>query len=197
LESLRRTAPSVKIVVAVEPDDPQAVEIASEYDAHIAVCSAPRLGCANAWNTAFRASPDDDIYVIGSDDCIFKPKWLENSLKALQKLGGSGLVGFKSGYRREMSDHYLMTRDFIIEHHGGVAAIPHYTSWCLDDEAQLRAKRVKKLVRADNAVVVHTKTKYSDDEGYRMGRDLRDENKLLFGRRLMLGFPDDFEPIIK
>jgi GT2 family glycosyltransferase len=197
LQSLCETAPEVKIVVAIEPDDPQAAEISAEFNADIAVCQAPRLGCSNAWNEALRVRPDDDIYVIAADDCIFKKGWLREALKALKKLDGSGLVAFKSGNREDMGDHYLMTRDFMIQHHGGVAAIPHYTSWCLDDEAQLRAKRAGKWIHAKDAVVVHNHPKHSQDACYVMGRELRDHNRAIYHERQAAGWPDDFEPILR
>ena len=196
LDSIVETAPDVRIVVAIEPDDPQAAEIASEYNADIAVCKARRLGCSNAWNEALRLAPDSDIYVIAADDCIFKANWLSASLSALKKLGGSGLVAFRSGRRLEMGDHYMMTRDFIVKYHGGVAAIPHYQSWCVDDEAQLRAKRAGLWALAQDAIVVHDHPKGEIDAGYAMMRERRDDSRKVFYGRMAAGWPDDFEPII-
>ena len=198
LASLHETAPEVKVVVAIEPDDMEAVEIASEFNAEFVMCAAPRLGCSNAWNTALKASPDDDIYVIAADDAIFKAGWLEAALETLAKMGGSGLVAFASGKRKDFGDHYLMTRDFMIKYHGGVAAIPHYTSWCLDDEAQHRAQAAGLWRRCDEAVVVHNKpNKGQSDAGYDMGRELREENQERYHKRQQAGWPDDFEPILR
>lgn len=195
LKSIRKTA-DVKIVVACDPDDVEAVEIAAEFDADFAICDKPRQGCANAWNTALRASPDDDIYVIAADDAIFCKGWLEAALLALKKLGGSGLIGFRSGRRKDWADHYMMTRDFMIEHHGGVAAIPHYTAWCLDDEAVLRARRAKQFIKAWDAVVIH-KQGERHDEGFRLNEERIEANRQIYYRREKAGFPDDFEPILR
>lgn len=196
LASLKDTAPSVKCVIAAEADDIRALEIARTYGATAAQCEQPLQGCAYAWNTALKASPNDDIYVIGADDAIFKFGWLEESLKALDKLGGSGLVAFKSGHRRKFGDHYMMTRDFIVKHHGGVAAVPHYRSWCVDDEAQWRAKKAGKFIKCNEAVVIHDKGT-EDDKGYIMGQSYRELSRAIYYKRHASGFPDDFEAIIK
>lgn len=196
LASLRDTAPSVKCMVAPEMDDIRALEIARTYGAIVAQCEQPLAGCAYAWNTALKASPNDDIYVIGADDAIFKFGWLEAALKALDKIGGSGLVAFQSGHRKKFGDHYMMTRDFMVQHHGGVAAVPVYTSWCVDDEAQWRAIKAKKFVKCAEAVVLHEKGA-EDDKGYIMWQKYREFNREIYYRRHARGFPDDFEAIIK
>ena len=194
LQSLRDTS-DVKIVVALEIYDSDGFRVAVGYGAEIAYCARHYAGCAYAWNAALAASPNDDIYVIGADDAVFVEGWLGEALKGLEILGGSGLVGFESGKRKDYSDHYMMTRDFMIEHHGGVAAVPHYTSWCVDDEAILRARKVGKFYRSLTAVVRHEKGN-ENDAGYKMGQARRKENKALFYKRQALGFPDDFERII-
>jgi GT2 family glycosyltransferase len=194
LQSLRDTS-DIKIVVALELDDVDGYKVAMNYGAVITFCIPPRAGCANAWNTALAASPNDDLYIIGADDAVFVEGWLGEALKGLDELGGSGLVGFESGHRKDYSDHYMMTRDFMIEHLGGVAAVPHYTSWCVDDEAILRARKVGKFYRSRTAVVRHDKGA-ENDAGYKMGQECRKENKELFYKRQDAGFPDDFERII-
>lgn len=199
VQSLEETAPNVIRVVATDPDDRTAREIAQVFDCVTAVCDDNRLGCAHAWNTALRAYPDADAYVLGADDAIFTAGWLEAALKALQKeLKGSGLVGFNANWKKtDYSFFYLMTRDFIIEHHGGVAAVPHYFTWGLDTEACERAMRVGKYYKALDAVVLHDWQGPYGDETYRMGRARRAETKELYKRREELGFPNDFEPIIR
>lgn len=196
LASLKDTAPNVKCVIAHEVDDTKAVEIAQAYKAIAAQCDKYQAGCAYAWNTALKASPDDDIYVIAADDAIFKFGWLEDALKALDKIGGSGLVAFKSGRRKKFGDHYMMTRDFIVQYHGGVAAVPHYRAWCVDDEAQWRAIKAKKFSKCDTAIVLHEKGG-ENDKGYIMGKKYREPSREIYYNRHAKGFPDDFEAIIK
>ena len=198
LSSLRDTAPDVQIVVAVDDDDETAKHTARLFGAAVAVCKEPRQGCAYAWNTAMQSVANADIYIIGSDDCIFTEGWLEAALRALNKMGGSGLVGFNARWKKtDVSFHYMMTRDFIIEHHGGVAAIPHYSSWCVDSEACERAMRAGKYVRALDAIVLHEWLGPDGDETYRIAKARRTPNKDLFFRRQEQGFPDDFDPILR
>jgi hypothetical protein len=148
---------------------------------------------------ALRAFPDADAYVLGSDDAIFQPGWYEATMQALEQIGGSGLVGFNDGRKdkRALAVHYLMTRDFIIEHHGGVMAVPHYRSWGLDTEACQRAIAAGKYIKCLEAMVVHDWHGPDGDETYRMGLEYRKNVKQIYERRRMAGFPDDFEPIIK
>lgn len=197
LNSIRETARDVHIVIAADADDEIAARTAALFGATLAICKQSRMGCAYAWNTALEAYPDADIYVIGSDDAIFQPGWLEAALKALAKIDGSGLVGFHSGEKDELALHYMMTRDFLIEHHGGVAAVPHYSSWCVDTEAVERARRARKYIKAMDALVLHEWGGPDGDECYRLGAERRDENKALYYKRKKLGFPDDFEPILR
>lgn len=199
LGSLEDTAPSVVRVVATDPDDRTAREIALTFGCIISVCDDNRLGCAHAWNTALKAYPDADAYVLGADDAIFTPGWLEVALKALRKhLGGDGLVGFNAKWKQtEMAFFYLMTRQFMIEHHGGVAAVPHYFTWGLDTEACQRAIRAGKYYKALDAIVLHDWRGPDGDETYTMGRARREETKEIYKQRELLDFPDDFEPIIR
>lgn len=199
ITSLRDTAPDVEIVVAIDPDDLQARLTARLFGAQVAVCKEARRGCAYAWNTAMSAATDADIYVLGADDCIFTPGWLEAALHALNtELNGSGLVGFNAKWKKtDLSFHYMMTRDFIIKHHGGVAAVPHYESWCVDSEACERAKAAGKYYKALDSVVLHDWKGPDGDETYRIAHTRRQVNKELYFQRLKNGFKDDFEPILR
>jgi GT2 family glycosyltransferase len=197
LQSLEDTAPDVVRVVATDKDDRTAREIALTFNCTIAVCRDNRGGCAHAWNTALMAYPDADIYVLGADDAIFTAGWLEAALRALDDIGGDGLIGFNGQWKDSvMSFHYLMTRKFMIEHHGGVAAVPHYFTWGVDTEACKRAMRAGKYKKAMDAIVLHDWQGPDGDETYRMGAERRRETKKIYGGRAKHGFPDDFERII-
>jgi GT2 family glycosyltransferase len=198
LQSLQQTAPHVLPVVSCDPDDHEAHRIADEFGAVHVTIQQPRAGCASAWNVALRAMPDRDVYVLASDDCEFMPGWLEAALEALEQMGGSGLVGFNDGRKppKSLAVHYLMTRDFIAEHHGGVAAVPHYFAWGVDTEAIQRAQRVGKYVKCMSARVIHHWHGPDGDDTYRMGAAHRDETKAIYKQREAAGFPDDFERII-
>ena len=196
LMSLRDTAPDVVPVVSCDPDDCMAHSIAERLGAvHVTIQEA-RAGCANAWNVALRAYPEADAYVIASDDCVFTPGWLETALAALEQIGGSGLVGFNAKWKTtDYAFFYLMTRDFIIKHHGGVAAVPHYKAWGVDTEACDRAMRSGKYIKAMDAVVLHDRSNPNDDT-YKFGEQFHEETKRIYLEREAAGFPDDFSPII-
>lgn len=198
LQSIRDTAPSVNIVVARDADDIHAKDIADEFGAMCVTCAESRMGCAYAWNTALRACPNADMYVLGSDDAVFLSGWLKEGLEYLNKIDGSGLVGLKTKEygKYELSAFYLMTRDFIINHHGGVAAVPHYASWFVDAEACGRAQKAGCYAKTTRRVVVHNWRGPNGDEAYRLANKRRQENRKIYEDRKSRGFPDDFKPII-
>ena len=198
--SLRMTAPNVDIIVAGEFDDLAGQDIAEKYLAEWVDCKEVKAGPAYAWNTALRAAPDYDIYVLAADDLEFKEGWLENALQVLSsKLNGSGLVGFNDETgkfeRAGFATHYMMTRDFIIEHNGGVMVCPYYLCDFVDLEANARAKRAGKFAYSPNSHVPHY-WRVVDDEGYRRADKRRSKAKEVFITRKALGFPDDFERIL-
>lgn len=193
----------IQIAIAAEVDDPEAKQIAREYDAIFAVCKEYRGGPASGWNTALAAAPDYDAYFTGSDDIEYTPGWLEEVLRVLRdELHGSGLVGINDGrWKRELvyrmcATHYLMTRDFIINHNGGVAAAPFYHADYTDMEANFRARRAGCWAWAEKALVRHLWGGPQGDLGYKNASQKRPQMKPLFEKRKGEGFPNDFEAIL-
>lgn len=188
LRSLADTAPEVWPVVAREADDATAEKIGRGYGAIMAVCEKPRAGCAYAWNTALKAAPDYDAYLIASDDAEFLPNWLKCARKGLDK--GFGFIGLYAAWKRTWySFFYLMTREFIIKHHGGVAAVPHYKVWGADTEACDRALAAGQYYKTPEQCVIH----------HRVGilpQSRRMITKQIYNRRKAQGFPDDYERIL-
>ena len=182
----------VRVVVACEPDDKMAPQICEDHDAQCVVLKEARRGCAYAWNEALRAYPWGEAYMIGADDLQFKAGWLE-AAQECQK----GFIGFNDDRSQKyFATHYMMRREFIIKHHGGVAAIPHYTASFVDLEASLRAQRASEYAYLPGAHVTHIWKGPDADECYRLGDARLAENRALFERRKAEGFPDDFEPIL-
>ena len=208
LSSLRDTTNHIKdhiidIVVAAEKDDVEAVNIAYDYQAWITICQEPLQGPAYAWNTALSIAKDYDAYFTGSDDVEYTAGWLDEVLRVLDvELHGSGLVGINDGrWKRETvmkmcATHYLMTRDFIIEHMGGVAAQPFYHADFTDMEACSRARLVNKFVWAEKALVRHHWAGPDSDLGYKRATEKRPLMKPLYEKRKAEGFPNDFKPIV-
>lgn len=193
LQSLRNTASDVVPVVACEQDDTEAPKIAEEFGAVLAVCEQYRAGCAYGWNTALRAAQDFELYVIASDDVEFLDGWLENAMIALQKMDNSGLVGLRGNEAQELSDFYMMSRDFIIKSHGGVAAVPHYEVWGVDTEACMRARRARKYTVTKKQCVTHHRKLYQPKLP---PFDVRQKTNWIYSTRERQGFPNDFEAIL-
>lgn len=203
LKSLNETAPNLPVMVATDPDDAEARKLAGYYGCLSCACPEPRKGPGYAWNTALRAAPSHLAYVLAADDLIFKPGWLEATLAALEKIGNSGMVGFNDGQKNGKIPgiaitHYLLTRDFIIRHNGGVMCCPHYRTWGVDTETTDRAKRAKCFVWAENAHVYHDWQGESPtaDETYKQARPFHARDKETYHRRKKAGFPDDFPRIL-
>jgi len=200
LLSLQTTSPKADIIVASEYDDLSAVDMCEKYKVKRIDCPKQRAGPAHAWNTALSAAPDYDIYVLAADDLEFKPGWLEHALQVLEgSLNGSGLVGFNDETgkfeRAGFATHYMMTRDFIIDHNGGVAACPHYLCDFTDVEANARATRAGKFSYSPNSLVPHHWRRV-DDEAYRRADKRRSKAREVFIKRKVAGFPDDYERIL-
>lgn len=208
LTSWQETAPQLEMRVATDPDDLRAREIVQGYPhAYTTICQELRRGPAYAWNTALKAADtfcrSTGAYIIVGDDCVFKPGWWEATLAGLAHLGGSGLVGFNDGRKdgnRFTSTHYLMTRDFIVKYHGGVAAVPHYRTINVDMEATRRAQRAGMYYWAKDAHVVHdwhgrpNDNKF--DQTYEAARPFWKADAALAKERERAGWPDDFPPVI-
>ena len=200
LQTLKDTAPDLHPVVAAEADDSQAPIIAKEFGATFTVCPEPYRGCGAAWNTALRAAMDFDAYFLGSDDIIFMPGWIEAVLRAFEKLGGSGFVGIndcRKNAEKFCATHYLMTRDFIIDYNGGVAAAPCYACDYTDMEADRRARRAGKWIWAKDALVKHDWKGPYGDETYRRATAVRSGMKSIYLEREKQNFPNNFPPILR
>jgi glycosyltransferase involved in cell wall biosynthesis len=205
LTTIRDTAPECSVVVATDPDDEEARQIAQEFGATVCVTSGKHCGCHVAWNVALAHAPADALaYVCAADDCVFKPGWLEAALKTLDELGGSGLVGLECDKHpgkirtppTDWSTHFLMTRDHLIKYNGGVLMFEHYYCDYSLAESCWRAWVVGRYKHSYNAHVTHLWRK-QNDETYRKSDPFRITSKVEFERRKALGFPDDFPPVLK
>jgi hypothetical protein len=187
----------------MENDDHPARTLAKKYKAFHTDRIIPLAGAAYGWNSALLYAMDYDAYFIGADDISFTANWLEYVLEELDRIGGDGLIGINDTRRDAVkigrASHYLMTRKFIIKHHGGVAAIPHYRSEYTDVESCERAQRVNLYGYADRAIVPHhwLGNEPTADRCYKINRERKEEARRIFNQRKDAGYPDDFEPILK
>ena len=188
------------------------LEIVAAVDADLLTCdalvdqvdtllySAEYRGCSRAWNDALAASNGDPV-VFAADDLRWAPGWLDASLSTLYAFdGGWGLVGFNDGHwDAELSTHYLMSRQFIIEVLGGVIAWEFYEHSFNDLEVNERAKQAGRYAWCEHAHVTHEHWLFGTRP-----QDATDTRKLAahtaserrFHERQAAGFPSDYEPVI-
>lgn len=212
LLSLANTASYCDVYIAREFNDFIAYDMKHEFkdvlNLHSRVCEKENQGPAYAWNMALQHAENVennkkyDAYFLASDDMEFLPEWYEYlevylSTRIPQKYE---LVGVNEGQgkfdRTGWTPFYAMTRDFIVNHNGGVAACPHYKADFVDVEACERAKRDNVFGYCEQAKVIHH-WREIDDEGYKKADPLRKEMKLLYEQRKANGFPNDYLPVIE
>lgn len=196
---------TVDAVVVRESGDEEAEVIAREYGALMPPPNLiPMLGAVYCWNTALAFVPDYDAYVLGSDDIFFMYGWLEECVKYMQQ--GYGAIGFNDNcieefridkqnckivHNAEWATHYLLTRDFIIQHQGGVMCVPYYRNLYIDLETAARAKKAGKFIHALNANIKHDR-----HETAAGGQQYKPRDKIFYDVRKRAGWPNDFPPII-
>lgn len=193
------------ISIAGERDDVEARAIAAEYGATFTPCPEPLQGPGYAWNVALSGAADCDAYFLASDDMEFTDGWLEEVLKVLRdELNGSGLVGINDGRKNSEQirrgavepTHYLMTRDFIARHNGGLAAYPYPVDWT-DMEANARARAAGQWAYAERALVRHVWIGLrGGDEHFKRNQLRKREAKEMYQARKAAGWPADVDPII-
>ncbi len=155
------------------------------------------------WNQALdNARPDAEAFILAADDVVWLPGWLDAALAALETLPDhDGMVGFNDSFLdgSEHATHYLVTRQFLIEHLGGVMAVPYYRHYCVDMENGARAVRVGRYVWAQDAVIDHHHYSYGKmemDHTNKLGVSWNTADLKMFYTRQAMGFPDDFMPIL-
>lgn len=151
------------------------------------------------WNMALKAAAKWDAFFLGADDLFFTPGWLQESMKEVDR--GFGCVSVNDGATNgnDLGTHYLMTKDFIKKHNGGVMVCPHYRSWCCDVETTERAKRAGAYAWAKKSLVEHRHVhfkKSSMDATYARGYRVHQYDQFICAIRRKAGWPDDFERVI-
>lgn len=150
-------------------------------------------GCSRAWNDALRLATGDTL-VLAGDDLVFEDGWLDAALAALEEHPGH-LIGFNDGHwGEELSTHYLMPRDFVVDVLGGVVAWECYGHGYNDREANARARAANRYHWCEAAKVRHEHWTYGervcDDTDTRNLARLA-ESEANFNRRAAEGFPDE------
>jgi glycosyltransferase involved in cell wall biosynthesis len=158
-------------------------------------------GPVRAWNAGL-AQATGEYLVFGADDLWFHEGWLPLALDALEEIRDrNGLVGFNDGITDGSKEctHFLMTREFCRDYHGGVLAFPSYRQYWTDVESYYRATGFDRYRWASGSKVEHLHHlwgKSTNDHTYQKANPYFDRDKRAFERRQTRGFPNDFEPVV-
>jgi GT2 family glycosyltransferase len=160
------------------------------------------LGAIASWNIGAKSVPETDIFIAGADDLIWGDGWLDAAFAALEALPGKqGMVGFNDLDRSDkMATHFLLTRQCAIEVMGGVLAIPAYHHYWSDPEMNARATRAGCYTWCAEAFVEHRSfmnDKALIDDTYQEAARWFKQDEETFNRRKAMGFPNDFEPVLR
>jgi len=158
------------------------------------------LNASEAWNYGLSDAPDYDAYFLAADDIWAQDGWFDEVLR-VHKATGAGMVGINDMHSDGsiMATHYWMTRQFIVEHNGGVMSCPWYRSWCMDLETTERAKRANTYAWAQHAKVDHRHVHWGAapmDGTYAFAKPRHIYDQVVCDYRRRNGWPDDFEAVI-
>jgi GT2 family glycosyltransferase len=199
VQGLRETTEGhdVEIVCAVD-HDPETAERLKHFVTVLDYSDGYR-GCSKAWNDALACATGDPI-VFAADDLIWQAGWLDAALAALDEHPGH-LIGFNDGHwGAELSTHYLLPRDFIIEVLGGRVAWEGYKHSFNDLETCERARRAGRYHWCEEARVYHEHWLFGDrqqDETDTRRLPDHPQDQRIYNDRRTAGFPDDLEPVIE
>jgi hypothetical protein len=204
LESIFETCERDRVttVVSVSSQDKTSLKMLAKLPVIVMEQGHGIDNSVSAWNEALSRFPNYARYVAAADDLIFHRGWYEYAMLGVSELNHSGLIGFNDlNYNGDdkWASHWLATRDFLVEHNGGVLLTPHYKAWYTDPEICARARRAGKYLWKEGAVVEHRHPDFGlaeIDETYDRGKRYYALDAEIFANRQARGFPDDFEPII-
>lgn len=184
--------PELEVVVIHDKDDP--TMIGSHFGPFIHHEMPVRYTGIQKWNIGLSlANPNSHYYMLLGDDTEFPPNWKHVALQT----PNDGFVGFHDGHHTNFYPHYMMTRAWCKQYHGGVLAIPAYKAWYCDVETIARARRVSH--EANGGLILHHNPFYGEgerDDSYRFTQQNKYQDATTFMKRQALGFPDDFEGVI-
>ncbi len=206
LESLfEHTPPSaVDVYVSIFKDDACSREVLRRFKVTPVYRTTDEyaLGCIYGQNVLLRAAPDYDFYVIASDDLRYHAGWFEAAWAKMHLLHDYGLVGFNDlhsdGY--EYAAHFLVSRQFLIDHHGGVIFPPQYRSWWCDRELSDIAMRHNCYSFATEAVVEHLNHAWgglAHDRTYQDAELNYDNDYAIYQSLKARNFPVEWDAILR
>jgi glycosyltransferase involved in cell wall biosynthesis len=182
-----------EVICSLSLTDAKSHAVALEANAQVTDNHIGLTGGTIAWNEASEVCRGDVLSMIG-DDSIVKGDWLKI---ALRELGHSGVVGLNDLSRTDgerFSTHPVVTRDYLIQHNGGVLCVPHYVHYFVDVELCEHAQALGKYHFAKEAIIDHQwKGNKSDkDNVYSWAQRYFDADAQCYKQRKQRGFPVDF-----
>lgn len=153
-------------------------------------------GAVAAWNTGYRAALGKYL-VLGADDLVFcDPTWIEEALSLMSEQ--HGYVGLNDSNRGgdDFATHYMVSRNWIDEHNGGLLCTPHYRHQYFDVEQASRARKSGQYVFASRAIVKHEHPAFGKREADTtdLVRDSwQQSDRCIYELRAGLGFPIDWQ----
>lgn len=201
VERLRQTARGYDLEVVAVADDDEVSAAALAPVADAVILTPGRVGPVAGWNLGAEVA-SGDVLVLGADDLWAFHGWVGEMLERMAEFpDGDGMVGFNDLAQDGdvLATHYAVSRRFAREHFGGVLVCPHYQSYYVDVEATARGKRAGRYTWAQNAVLEHRHwlwRKAACDGLYVERAPLMATDEALFRRRMLAGWPDDFERVL-
>ena len=199
LDQFIQTAPAATCVVVTE-DDERAWGPLLDDEHILFVPVTEGMTAVQKWNHALKKAQHFDAFLLGADDLWPAEGWLDEVLNVQAKTG-AGCVAVNDCITdgNALGTHYLLTKDWIKQHQGGVMCVPHYRSWGLDVETNERAKRSGTYAWAANAKVEHRHVHWKKapmDDTYRIGYRVHQYDDFILSIRRRAGFPNDFQAVI-
>ena len=173
---------NIEIICVLDSDDTASHELVKGLPVRIVENADPSLMGIPKWNMGAAVARGEWL-VTGADDVVWLPGWLDD--------------GHSDG---RFATHYMVTRQFAIDHLGGVLQIPAYKSWYSDIEVYERAVRAQLYVFATDAHIEHKHAAFKEvpeDEIYQRGEPHHTDDMRIYKQRREDGFPNDFEAVIK
>lgn len=198
LQSLRATAPGVRIVLVMDEDDVETQAVSNAFKdlpIHPLVVE-PGHTAAEKWNMGAEVVTTNTI-VFGADDLIFNAEWAEKTTRALKAFpDGSALVGFDELANSPHPLHFAVTLKLLDEVNGGALVVPHYVSWYMDTELCDKAQIWGRYMRNCGAIVEHRHPMHGTapiDALHRSGfLANQHRDRFVYEARKRAGFPTDW-----
>lgn len=196
---LRQPLPEgVELVLAlgVERNDRESKRVAYELErdnrSPITIVTIERPDGETAvqgWNRLYMAvSISCHWFVLGADDIIWQPGWLEAALDVAHKTGAQ-VIGLNDGGHTDMTKyaaHYMADKSFCEEVLNGNLVPPVYQSWWFDREVCEVARTLGVYAPAWQAVAEHTHPDWGNaerDDTYNLAWPLHDVDRAVYLKR--------------